>query len=26
MNAAPHLLEADSLSKYYGNVVALNDV
>jgi simple sugar transport system ATP-binding protein len=26
MNAAPHLLEADSISKYYGNVVALNDV
>jgi len=26
MNAGPHLLEADSMSKYYGNVVALNDV
>jgi simple sugar transport system ATP-binding protein len=26
MSAAPHLLEADSISKYYGNVVALKDV
>jgi simple sugar transport system ATP-binding protein len=26
MNAASHLLEADGISKYYGNVVALNDV
>src|SRR5512133_1754413 len=25
-SAAPHLLEADSISKYYGNVVALKDV
>lgn len=26
MTAAPHLLEADNISKYYGNVVALKDI
>jgi simple sugar transport system ATP-binding protein len=26
MNAAPHLLEVDGISKYYGNVVALKDI
>ena len=26
MSAAPHLLEADAVCKYYGNVVALKDI
>jgi simple sugar transport system ATP-binding protein len=26
MNAKPHLLEVESISKYYGNIIALNDV
>ena len=26
LSAAPHLLEADAVSKYYGNVVALKDI
>ena len=26
MNATPHLLEVDAISKYYGNVVALKDI
>jgi len=26
MNAKPHLLEVDGISKYYGNVVALKDI
>jgi simple sugar transport system ATP-binding protein len=26
MNATPHLLEVESVSKYYGNIIALNDV
>src|SRR5213596_1095393 len=26
MNAKPHLLEVESMSKYYGNIIALNDV
>ena len=25
-NGAPHLVEADRLTKYYGNVVALNEI
>ena len=26
MNATQHLLEVESISKYYGNIIALNDV
>ena len=26
MSTAPHLLEVDNVSKYFGNVIALKDV